>query len=421
MATSSLTRHGTVSSVHLNAMRGAAALVVLLGHTRDLFFSSLTGSQNSVSAGPITSRYLGHIAAYRPRHVTIGNEAVIIFFVLSGYLVGGSAIRDVKNGRWSWKRYLVQRSTRLWIVLLPALLFGVAVDHIGLGIFAGNHSIYSCPPDQFLIPCNLVERVSPRVVMANAFFLQTIVADTAGSNNALWSLANEFWYYMAFPLCLLAAYTSQPKWRRALYVALLFVIAIFVGKSIVSLFLVWLLGALISALPLKLPPKALNLATGSLPLLLPLGIVLIRRADLPRYMAECMVAILFSTALYLVLHRTEPAKPGIYMSVAGFFSRMSYTLYLVHLPLAVFLCACINTPWAPWKRSAPHVFLFLALNGILVALSYLFYLAFEANTESIRYLILDRLTHGRHPSYPIHLQAESLTSRVVPEIDASTG
>jgi peptidoglycan/LPS O-acetylase OafA/YrhL len=158
MSSNSSNRYGTMSSVHLDAIRGAAALVVLLGHTRDLFFSSLTAA---FSAPEVTAAALPFRRV--TGSVTIGNEAVIIFFVLSGYLVGGSAIRDMRNNRWSWSRYLVQRATRLWIVLLPALLLGVAVDHLGLQLLAGPHSIYSCPASQTLVPCNVVQRLSPRI------------------------------------------------------------------------------------------------------------------------------------------------------------------------------------------------------------------------------------------------------------------
>ncbi len=408
--------HCTMSSVHLNAIRGAAALVVLLGHTRDLFFSSLTGSPGS--AGDFSAA--SHPFRQLSEPVTMGNEAVIIFFVLSGYLVGGSAIRDLKRGEWSWKKYLIRRSTRLWIVLLPALLFGVAVDHLGLRLFPGVHSIYACPPAQHLVPCNLADRLAPQVVLANAFFLQTVVADTAGSNNALWSLANEFWYYLAFPMCILAAHRGQPRIRRAFYTVTLFAIALLVGKSILLLFFVWLLGALISILPAKLPPKTLPLATASLPLVLPLGMVLVRRVHIPRYLAEWIIALLFSLALYIVLHRTEPAQPGLYASIAGFFSRMSYTLYLVHLPLAVFLCACIDTPWHPWDKSLPHLALFLALNALLVSVSWLFYLAFERNTDSIRRALFHRHTDERLFSTLVHAPAEK-RAPPVGSIDVSLG
>ena len=49
-----------------------------------------------------------------------GHTAVIVFFLLSGYFVGGSVLRQVEAGTWSWQRYLTERMSRLWIVLIPA-------------------------------------------------------------------------------------------------------------------------------------------------------------------------------------------------------------------------------------------------------------------------------------------------------------
>lgn len=396
-------RHRTVSSVHLNALRGAAALVVLLGHTRSLFFSSLSGSGDLSTAVQTIHESTGS----RPGPITMGNEAVIIFFVLSGYLVGGSVIRDLKNGTWSWKRYLTQRLTRLWVVLLPALLFGMAVDHSGLRMFAGTPSIYSGPPGLCIVPCNIADRVSPKVVVGNALFLQRILVGTAGSNNALWSLANEFWYYLAFPIGLLAVQRGQPLLRRAFYVLLLFAIAALVGKSIFLLFFVWLLGAFLSVLPLKARGNLLTFGTVGLVILFPVVFILIRRAHLSRYAAQWLIALCFSVLFYLLLHRTEMARASIYKSAADFFSRISYTLYLVHLPVAVFLCACVNTPWRPWDKSPSHLALFLLLNAALVSFSYAFYLAFEANTDRIRRMLFSRQAPGFHPSRIAQVQAET--------------
>jgi peptidoglycan/LPS O-acetylase OafA/YrhL len=410
-------RHGTISSVNLNAIRGAAALVVLLGHTRSLFFSSLSGTGDLSTA----AQNFGQSAAPRPGLITMGNEAVIVFFVLSGYLVGGSAIRDLKNGAWSWRRYLIQRLTRLWVVLLPALLFGIAVDHSGLRMFAGAHSIYTGPPELCVVPCNVADRITPTVVAGNAIFLQNILVDTAGSNNALWSLANEFWYYLAFPLGLLALRSGETMLRRTFYVALLVAIAALVGKAIILLFFVWLLGAFISIVPLKVRGNPLKLCTGLLAILFPAVFVLVRRAYLPIYLAEWIIAICFSVLLYLLLHGTERARAGLYKSTADFFSRISYTLYLVHLPLAVFLCACINTPWHHWDKSPWHLAMFFLLNLVLVAFSYAFYLVFEANTDQIRRALFYRRTPELNLSRAVLVQANKRTPPVVSETDVSVG
>ncbi len=378
------------SSVHLDAIRGGAALIVLLGHTRELFFASLTDSPRS--AGEHTAG-LAPTQPNTPRegkYVTIGNEAVIIFFVLSGYLVGGSAIRDLSAGKWSWKRYLAKRATRLWIVLLPALLFGVMIDHAGLRVFGNSPSVYSCPPGQYLVPCDLAERLSPKVVVANAFFLQSIMTETAGSNNALWSLANEFWYYLAFPLCILICQKHRSTWQRIVSITLLGAIAAIVGREICLLFLLWLLGAMVSLLPLRLAPALSASMTRTLPIVLPLSIMLVKFANLSLYLGQWVVALVFAAGLYVILHRTGPASHNFYQRAAGLFSRMSFTLYLVHLPLAVFICAYINLPWHPWDKSLKHLGLYFLLNLGLVFFAYGFYLLFEARTDQIRQLLLYR-------------------------------
>ena len=419
MSAQSEVRQNAISSVHLDAIRGAAAMIVLLGHTRELFFSSITGTPTTTEGQTARLQTGQQLANKQVDYVTIGNEAVIIFFVLSGYLVGGSAIRDFKAGRWSWKKYLTKRATRLWIVLLPALLFGVLLDHAGLREFAGTPSVYSCPPGQYLVPCNLVERLAPKVIVANVFFLQSVVTDTAGSNNALWSLANEFWYYIAFPLGILVLQKGRPLGRRLFYAIALCGIGVIVGKSICLLFLLWLLGAVVSLMPLELSPGISRRITGVLPIVLPLTIVLVKFCNLRLYLGQWVVALVFAAGLYVILHRTEPASGGLYKSLAGFFSRMSYTLYLVHLPLAVFLCAYINNPWHPWSKSRLHLAQFFLLNLALIFFSYGFYLLFEANTDRIRmFLFFQQKPASREP-YTMAAKPNNLMPGEVSEASSS--
>ena len=61
------------------------------------------------------------------------------FFALSGFLVGGPAFRAILHGDWNWERYMIKRLTRLWIVLIPALLLTLGLDTAGeiLGGSAG--------------------------------------------------------------------------------------------------------------------------------------------------------------------------------------------------------------------------------------------------------------------------------------------
>lgn len=71
------------ASVHLDALRGIAAVGVCLNHVRDIFFRDY--SQLSHHNPLLALAYLA---------TGLGHQWVIIFFVLSGYLVGGSALRS---------------------------------------------------------------------------------------------------------------------------------------------------------------------------------------------------------------------------------------------------------------------------------------------------------------------------------------
>jgi peptidoglycan/LPS O-acetylase OafA/YrhL len=386
----------TLSSVHLDAIRGAAALVVLLGHTRDLFFSSLTGKPADVSLAASTQEKVPTLAGSGDPKITIGNEAVMVFFVLSGYLVGGSVLKSLKRNTWSWKSYLIKRLTRLWVVLLPALAFGVILDHVGLSLFQSGSSIYAGPPQQQIILDDLRTHLTARVIAANTVFLQAIFFKTAGTNESLWSLANEFWYYISFPALLLAFKKNQKLWMRCVYVLIGGSILVSVGMEVSRLFLVWMLGAFISTIPLVINRAATRTLSVIMMAFLPVMLVLLRHASLSLYTAEWLAALLFAVTLYVILHQTERPKNKIYQLTAGFFSRISYTLYLVHLPVAVFLCAWVNTPWQHWSKTPKHLAIFFSINIALVLFSYIFYLLFERNTDKVRYALFRQKTTANH-------------------------
>ena len=75
-------------SVHLDALRGFVALCVLLHHWCGAFFIN---TLENLHQHPLLRA--GYLVC------GLGHQAVIVFFVLSGYLVGGSVLRSVASGR----------------------------------------------------------------------------------------------------------------------------------------------------------------------------------------------------------------------------------------------------------------------------------------------------------------------------------
>jgi peptidoglycan/LPS O-acetylase OafA/YrhL len=170
------------ASAHLNLIRGVSALAVMLGHVRGLFFVDFPLLANKSFAYRVLYAVTG-----------FGHQAVMIFFVLSGYFIGMSVIDSVSGQWWSWREYLVNRLTRLQMVLFPALLLGAIWDQIGMRIPQAA-SFYYGGLYKYFVPSVALRSTIP--VFFGNLFLQSVVAPVFGSNGPLWSLSHEFW-----PIC----------------------------------------------------------------------------------------------------------------------------------------------------------------------------------------------------------------------------
>jgi peptidoglycan/LPS O-acetylase OafA/YrhL len=58
----------------------------------------------------------------------LGHEAVMVFFVLSGFLVDGKIIGRLVKGSFRLPEYALDRTTRILIPLVPARIFTAAID-----------------------------------------------------------------------------------------------------------------------------------------------------------------------------------------------------------------------------------------------------------------------------------------------------
>ncbi|HEY0779627.1 MAG TPA: acyltransferase family protein, partial [Gemmatirosa sp.] len=228
------------SAVALDTWRGLASLVVMVGHLRALFFIPLSGLR-----APSLLVRLVYAAT------SLGHQAVMVFFVLSGYLVGGSVVRAVRARRWSWHEYLARRTARLYVVLVPALLLTALWDQLGIR-FLAQSGLYQPNPDYaYILPFSIAGNERLTAFVGNGVFVQTIVVPPFGSNSPRWSLANEWWYYLMFPLLVvLVAPTRSPAARLASAVGGA-CIAWFVGVEIAAYFGIWLLGAGLAVVPTR--------------------------------------------------------------------------------------------------------------------------------------------------------------------------
>jgi peptidoglycan/LPS O-acetylase OafA/YrhL len=308
-------------------MRGIAAILVVLQHIRQIAVADASGVPDLA----VWQKPFYFITA-------LGDSSVMIFFVLSGFLVGSSVIKAITTDRWSWAKYATARISRIYSVLIPALLIGAGLD-IGGNFIFGHATIYASDHYNVTLPHRIITMITPVIWVGNLFSLQGIFVPTLGSNGPLWSLANEWWYYILYPLAILPIVNRNLSIKSIAYVCLCIMILTILTPSIRWLFLVWLMGACIVFLPqLKAKVWHIGLCGTLLVFWLAFGALNLFGGvyvDLARYMTGFLAASL----IYLISCRKAALVNGIYARCTHFLASISYTLYLTHMPFIVFVTA----------------------------------------------------------------------------------
>jgi peptidoglycan/LPS O-acetylase OafA/YrhL len=379
----------------LDVIRGVSALIVCTGHLRAMLFTDYS---------ELKSVTLFHKAFYL---VTgLGHQSVVVFFVLSGFLVGGSVLRKAQN--FSWVDYAIARLTRLWIVLVPALMLTFIIDQfIGIAapeLLGGSyHSIWLSGPSSWGTYSN-----SLSTFFGNIFFLQTILTPVFGTNEPLWSLANEFWYYILFPLCAYAAgkcygLRKPCLFLRAAVAVVAFTIFMLLPSEMQMGYFNWLLGVItyISFKRFERSQKvtrALSIV-GAITFIAALvyskSIALQEMLIIP---SDIIVGLGFSVfCLALVNLPHPPTEYKLMTRTAQCLSEISYSLYLSHFPLVI----AIGALFYRTNQLLPNLYGFIhffAWLGYLVTIGVTFWWLFERRTNKLKKFVVERLFYPQNLS-----------------------
>lgn len=357
----------------LDLIRFLAAFLVLLSHFRGAFlpeYSNLTPTQQN---NPLFFSFY-----FLTR---LGNEAVMIFFVLSGFLVGGRVIERCKNRTFDLVRYSVDRSVRIMLPLISALLFSMIVRGI----------------------CG--ETINIPQVIGNLFSLQGVVCNPEIA--VLWSLSYEVWFYIiaaAFAIRLFATTTKQRVWS---YVTLGICFLVFVQLSAHYLF-IWLAGAVIYCyLPKTLSRIKIFLSLMTSLLIIPL-MQLSSASNIgfsiqtilgnqTHQLVEVLFGILFAVFVSLVIIWEPRHGWSRWINKNGTrLAAFSYTLYLVHYPIMDLLKHYGAVRSDNFTMASFGLFIIYILVGIVG--SYLIYLLFERNTGAFKRYIFALISHNTRQS-----------------------
>jgi peptidoglycan/LPS O-acetylase OafA/YrhL len=374
-------RHGTHRA--LNALRTGAAVLVVLFHLRALFFVGAAEAGDG-----FWTRALYAVTE-------MGPAAVLVFFVLSGYWVGGSVLAAFRQDRFRWAGYATARLSRLWIVLVPAVAITAVLDHLGLSLL-GHTSIYlGDPAYHHVVPAEgLADRLDPLTALGNVGFLQTIAVPTYGTNASLWSLAYEAAFYAIFPLALYAWKGRGGAPARILSAVLLLAVLALVGTPVLMYLPVWLMGAgvalfrdRISAGLAALRPLVLALARAGAAAAVAAALYA-TQAD---YSSRNVLLLAGVTTVLLALLVEDlhwSGLPGRVLDALSRYAESSYSLYAIHLPIAALLAALLVPQAAHrWVSSPAHWLGLAALTAVLIGAGRLFAWATERHTGHLRALL----------------------------------
>jgi peptidoglycan/LPS O-acetylase OafA/YrhL len=367
------------TSDFLNASRWLAAFFVIFGHVYKI--------SNAEDHNAAHSNLLLHAAHF---FSGFGHIAVIVFFVISGFLVGGRAILIFRDKGFNAIDYFVNRFSRIYTVLLPALIIGGILDWSGVRFF--NFSGIYTHPDQFYtnpFGNNIAKHLNFGIFAGNLVQLQTIIVSSLGSNGPLWSLANEWWYYVLFGFCMIV-YRPGPMVTRLLAGGVVVTMVAVLPSTISLWFVIWGIGAGLAVLDRYWAgwPFLAGAALAAVCLIAvrwtDAGLVGETTDVATDFAMDLAVALGFSAALICAKNLKRPLKFG---SLQRHLASFSYTVYLVHFPAMVFVVAVMKDVLDVEFLRQPGVGTLIyaaALLAILYVYAWVFAAFTEAHTDVVR-------------------------------------
>lgn len=318
-----------LSSVFLDVLRISAALVVLVVHAFNKWF--LTMAYRSEWPG-------------EPSHV-----AVIVFFVLSGYVIGHTTVSKNRGAM----QYAQARLSRLCSVVLPAIVITACI-----------HGIVAIVNPEVLLQYSRGSSVLRYIL--SSFYLNELWLYSAAPplNGSLWSLSFEFWYYTIFGLW----FFRRPGAMSILILILAIIIA---GPKIMLMMPIWIMGYLAYRAPS--PSISRNVAWWLVALsLLSGGIIAAFLPPLPyvihlkplyyanQFFTDWVLAIFFSVSLWLLPDGTDAPTVGKSAKLFRKIADLTFPLYVLHFPLIVLWKATVGIQYDNfWQLCTAIIFVLI--------------------------------------------------------------
>ena len=282
-------------SILLDLIRYFLAAVVVIGHGFGFFFGYFDG---------FFPRVFPH-----PQSI-----AVVCFFYLSGFLIVGSQISQSARAEGSLGKYLLDRTIRVYVTLIPSLIFVAAVDLSFQKLSAANVEL-------------VTNYASLKIFIGNLFLIPSM---PYGTMRPIWSLMYEWWIYLLFGGLYYIKSNKAPAILLIL-VGMYYTLKVNASGEAGHIWIIWALGGVCAYLQKKISWKDLNgHALDGLALLLLIAagwLYFISKSayNLPAGIFLALFLFIFTNKVSRFLRLLLPLRV-VAKNMAGF----SFTLFLTH-------------------------------------------------------------------------------------------
>ncbi|ATO18479.1 hypothetical protein BS636_01725 [Acinetobacter sp. LoGeW2-3] len=309
-------------SLQLESLRGVSAIVVLFSHCFQAFIA------------PFDLTLYSWVRL-------LGQAAVMMFFALSGFLIGTSVQNNIQqNSQFNLPHYVQQRCRRI----LPPFLFALVLTlllYILAPYFFSSHS------HQFENSFSMMIRTAYSLewdnFLGSLFFLNGFVTDTLSANAPLWSLSYEVWFYV---LAGFLPFLRNSRIAQAIFILILVMLSALNPRFLIY-FLLWLTA--FSSSFQQVQQYLLNYLSSLKSAFFSLALLIacidaytfhiIENTSIysGSYFLPFNVCIGLGLICWLIqLQHQHSHYHPVWVQSAGF----SYTLYVTHFPLLLFILGC---------------------------------------------------------------------------------
>jgi peptidoglycan/LPS O-acetylase OafA/YrhL len=297
-----------------------------------------------------------------------GFVGVDIFFVISGYLITGNILRDLKLGRFSFGQFYIRRTRRIY----PALIFTVVATYVCGALW--------CSPEMFLDLAK--ESTHALLSISNIQYWRESHRYFAPNSDELallhcWSLSAEEQFYLFWPVFIVLARKAGRTFKIIAIAALAsFVLSIVATKvdPLAAFFLTpfrifeFAIGALVLLFEARFGhDKSIAEGLSAAGLLLIVASVFMIKSDMPHLDWAILLPCLGAAATIWAGSETRTSKflTNPAMVAVG---AISYSLYLCHWPIIFFGRFLFGDQANTWAG----ILTMAALMGVVATAMYLF-------------------------------------------------